>query len=87
MNVPMAYIPYNTKCSHSIYTIQYKILEGENFGETVHTKIWWIIFWQMPKISKVPKIIVLTFNQSVRIMIYFCGVWFVLLYINKYVRT
>ena len=26
------------------------------FSETVHTKNWQIIFWQMPKIVKVPKI-------------------------------
>ena len=31
-------------------------LEEENFGETVHTKNWQIIFWQMPKIVKAPKI-------------------------------
>ena len=25
-------------------TVRYKILEGEIFGETVHTRNWWIIF-------------------------------------------
>ena len=32
------------------------ILEG---GKTVHTKNWWIILWQMPKIAKAPKIIIM----------------------------
>ena len=36
-----------------------KILEGENFGETVHNKNWWIIFLRMPKIAKAPKIIII----------------------------
>ena len=31
-------------------------MEGENFGERVHIKNWQIIFWQMPKIVKAPKI-------------------------------
>ena len=38
-------------------TIQF--LEGENFGEIVHIKNWWIIFWWMPIIAKVPKIIII----------------------------
>ena len=32
-----------------LFTIRYKILEGENFGEIAHCKNWWIIFWQTPK--------------------------------------
>ena len=30
----------------------------QNFGETVHTKNWLIIFWRMFKITKMPKIII-----------------------------
>ena len=40
-------------------TMQYNILEGENFGETVHAKNWQIILWRMPKIAKAPKIIIM----------------------------
>ena len=36
------------------HTIWIKLLEGEMFGETVHIKNWWIIFWWMPKIAKAP---------------------------------
>ena len=39
--------------------LPYKILEGENFGETVYTKNWQIIVWRMPKIDKAPKIIIM----------------------------
>jgi len=31
--------------------MQYKILEGENFGEIAHSKNWQTIFWQIPKIE------------------------------------
>ena len=41
------------------FTVQYKILEAENPGETVHIKNWQIIVWQMPKFAKVPKIIIM----------------------------
>ena len=49
-----SYIKY---VKYIIATVQHKILEGENFSKTVHTKNWWIIFWRMPKLIKVPKII------------------------------
>ena len=39
-------------------TILYKF-GGRKFGETVHTKNWQIIFWQMPRIAKVSKIIIM----------------------------
>jgi len=42
---------YNQKLFVQAYTIQYKILEGEIFGEITHSKDWQIIFWQMPKIE------------------------------------
>ena len=38
--------------------VWYKILEGESCSKTVHTKNWWIIFWWMPRVSKIPKIII-----------------------------
>ena len=41
------------------YTVQYTILEGENFGKTVHTKNWRILLWRMPKITKPPKRIIM----------------------------
>ena len=40
------------KQTYTVATIQYKILEGENFGETVHTKNWQILFWRMPHICQ-----------------------------------
>ena len=52
-------------------------LEGENFGDTVHTKNWQIILWQMPKIAQAPKMIIrmLTFCQPIETIGYSCGVW------------
>ena len=43
----------------TLSTVQYKILEGKFFGKTIHTTNWWIIFCQMPKFAKVPKIIIM----------------------------
>ena len=55
-------MPYNWPAYLTVNTVRYKILEGENFGETVHTKI---IFWQMPKIVKAPNNnYVLTFSDQ-----------------------
>ena len=34
-------------------------LGGRNFGETVRTRNWRIIFWRMSKIAKAPKIIIM----------------------------
>ena len=31
----------------------------ENVGETVHTKNWQIILWQMSKLAKAPKIMIM----------------------------
>ena len=33
-------------------TVQYKILEGENFGKMAHCNNWQITFWRMPKSSQ-----------------------------------
>ena len=43
---------------YPIFAGQVTILEGENFGKTIYTKNWLIIYWQMSKISKAPKICV-----------------------------
>ena len=41
------------------YIVQYEILEGENFGETVYTKNLWIVLWRTCEIAKAPKIIIM----------------------------
>ena len=42
-------------CVLSCLLCMYSMIQ--NFGKTVHTKNWWKIFWQMPKIAKAPKLI------------------------------
>ena len=34
------------------YTIRYKTLEGEDFGQIAHCNSWQVIFWRMPKSSR-----------------------------------
>ena len=31
----------------------------KNCDKTVNTKTWWILLWQMPKIAKTPKIMII----------------------------
>ena len=67
----------STNNNHRVDTVECKILDWENFGETVHTKNWLMIFYWMSKISEVPKInkCVSTCYQSIGIIEYSRGVW------------
>ena len=71
----------------SVYftTIQYKILEGENFGKTFHTKYWQTTFWRIPKIAKAPKLILrfLPVNLNRRALLWCMVKTFT---IHKYIR-
>ena len=49
------------------HTVQYKFCRKKIFGETVHTKNWQIIFWQIPKIAKMPEIIIIHLRLPVKI--------------------
>ena len=48
-------LPNKTVC-------EYRMIQnfgGRKVGETIHIKNWQIMFWRMPKITKVPKIIIM----------------------------